>query len=383
MATPVLLSGGTELQMLSMVRILVREGYRVSVCCYYESDPAILAEFQSAGAEVDLLGLNRTTGKSTAREIVVLYRALRKVFKAHPDSIVHVQYVAPGLIPVLAAKVSGIKTIFATIHYPRHRLGRKEALLVRLAARMCTLFICNSSATERSWFGSAGIFSGSVKTERRHCTIFNGVDEKAIGRLSSSVNKTAAKKKLGVGREKIVGVVGRLRSEKGHEFLFRAMAQVLTAYPSVRLLVAGDGPERDLLTALAKELGIEKNIVWTGTKTQKEIFSLYGIFDLVVVPSQFEGFSLTAAEAMAAEIPVVASDVGGLRDVVDDQETGLLVPYNDTERLQRAILQLLRDEELSDNMGAAGRKKVKRQFSMEQYQRSLLAAYRVSSQNGQ
>jgi glycosyltransferase involved in cell wall biosynthesis len=379
--TPVLLSGGTEMQMLSMVRILIKEGYRVSVCCYYEFDPAILAEFESAGAAVNLLRLKRSTGKSTLDEIAILYRLLRKLFQAHPDSIVHIQYVAPGLIPVLAAKFSGIKTIFATIHYPRHMLGLKDVFFVRLASRMCTLFICNSSATERSWFGTSEVFSGTVKTDQPHCTIFNGVDEKKIGRLSSSVNTTAARKKLGIKREKVVGVIGRLRGEKGHEFLFRAMVGVLSSRPSVKLLMLGDGPDRNFLMSRAKDLRIEKNVVWGGTKAQRDIFSLYGIMDLVVVPSQFEGFSLTAAEAMAAGVPVVASDVGGLRDVVDDHETGLLVPYNDIERLQSAILQLLNDEKLSRTLGVSGRKKVKRQFSMEQYKASLLAVYRIFSEN--
>ena len=366
-----------------MVRILVNNGYRVSVCCYYEYDPRIVDEFQSTGAVVELLHLTRSAGQSTLGEISTLFRALVAEFHSHRDSIVHVQYVAPGLVPIVAAKFSGIRTIFATIHYPRHALGIMELLFVRLAARVSTLFICNSTATEDSWFGASKLFDTSLKLSAHHCTIYNAVDEKKISLLSSSVDGNAKRRELGIGREKIICVVGRLRSEKGHEFLFRAMVQVLQFFTSVRLLLVGEGPDKARLQALAVELGIEKNIVWAGAKSQDETFSLYGIADVVVVPSQFEGFGLTAAEAMAAGIPVVGTDVGGLRDVVDDQSTGFLVPYNDSQRLSEAILRLLRDEALSKKMGMAGREKVRRQFSLPQYESSLIAVYSRYLHNAQ
>jgi L-malate glycosyltransferase len=373
--TPVLLLGGTEIQTLSMVRILIKGGYRVTVCCYYEYDSRIVDEFQSAGAEIELLKLDRSTTKSKFGEIVTLVRSLFSEFHTHRGSIVHVQYVAPGLVPVLAAKISGVQRIFATIHYPRHDLGNMELLFVRLAARLCTFFICNSAATERSWFGVSKRYDASMKPNVYHCTIYNAVDENKISLLSSSIDRKAMRRELGIGGEKIIGVVGRLRSEKGHEFLLHAMVKVLYSFPSARLLCVGEGPDAIRLQALAVELGIEKNIIWAGAKTQDQAFSLFGIMDVVVVPSQYEGFGLTAAEAMAAGVPVVASDVGGLRDVVDDHLTGFLVPYNDVQELSKTILRLLNDDVLAKTMGKAGREKVGRQFSLSQYEFSLLAVY--------
>jgi len=374
-ATPVLLLGGTEMQMLSMVRILVKNGYRVSVCCYYEYDLHIVDEFQSAGAVVELLHLNRSIGKSTFGEIVDLFRALVAEFQSHSGSVVHVQYVAPGLVPILAAKFSGVRTIFATVHYPRHTLGAMELFFVRLAARMCNLFMCNSAATERSWFGTHRLYDASMRLNGRHCTIYNAVDEEKISSLSSSVDRDAKKGELGIGQEKIIGVVGRLRSEKGHEFLFYAMVKVLHSFPSVWLFLVGDGPDKDRLHALAVKLGIEKSIIWAGAKTQEEAFSLYGIMDVVVVPSQFEGFGLTAAEAMAAGIPVVASNVGGLPEVVEDRQTGLLVPPRDVEKLSASILELLTDPAKRSRLGVNGRLRVQQLFSLERFRASIVSVY--------
>jgi L-malate glycosyltransferase len=373
--TPVLLLGGTEIQMLSMVRILVKNGYHVAVCCYYEYDSHVVDDFQSAGAKVELLKLDRSSGKSKSGEIAVLVRSLLSVMNSHRGSIVHVEYVAPGLVPVIVSKISGVQQIFATIHYPRHGLGIMELLFVRLAARLCDVFICNSAATERSWFGGSKPHDATLDLNSYHCTIYNAVDNKKISLLSSSIHKNAKKREMGIGGEKIIGIVGRLRSEKGHEFLFSAMVNVLHSFPSVRLLLVGDGPDKIRLHAIAAELGIEKSIVWAGPKTQDETFSLYGIMDIVVVPSQFEGFGLAAAEAMAAGLAVVASDVDGLRDVVDDNSTGILVPYNDSRKLSEAILHLLNNDALSKKMGAAGHEKAALQFSLSQYESSLLAVY--------
>ena len=378
--TPVLLLGGTEIQMLSMVRILVKSGYRVTICCYYEYDTRIVNNFQSAGAEIELLKLDRSGRKSKLAETVILLRSLVSECHSHHRVIVHVQYVAPGLVPVLAAKISGVRSVLATIHYPRHDLGVMKLYFVRLAAYLCDLFICNSAATERSWFGESNTFDASKKSNVDHCTIYNAVDEKKISLLSSSIDRNAARRELGIGEEKIIGVVGRLRSEKGHEFLLRAMVNVLRSFPPVRILLVGEGPDKIRLHTLAAELGIEKNIIWAGSKTQDETFSLYGIMDIVVVPSQYEGFGLTAAEAMAAEVPVVASSVGGLRDVVENNLTGLLVAYGDIQGLCDAILLILRDSLLAKRMGIAGREKVERQFSLSQYETSLLAVYNRYSQ---
>jgi L-malate glycosyltransferase len=363
------------MQMLSMVRILGSNGYRVSVCCYYEHDARVVDEFRSAGAEVELLNLHRSSGKTNFEEMITLFRTLVAVFQPHKGSIVHVQYVAPGLIPILAARRSGVRTIFATIHYPRHALGMMELFFVRLAARMCNLFMCNSAATERSWFGTQKLYDASIGLNGRHCTIYNAVDEEKISSLSSSLDRKATRGELGIGQEKIIGVVGRLRSEKGHEFLFHAMVKVLHSFPSVRVFLVGDGPDKDRLHALAVDLGIDKSIIWAGAKTQEETFSLYGIMDVVVVPSQFEGFGLTAAEAMAAGIPVIASNVGGLPEVVEDQKTGLLVPPGDVEKLSASILELLTDPVKRTRLGLNGRLRARQLFSLEKFRTSMMSVY--------
>ncbi len=375
-ATPVLLLGGTEMQTLEMVRVLVKNGYDVTICCYYEYNNAVVDDFRFAGATVQLLKLDRLVTTKFVRQFVQLFLALLKVIRSEIPDVVHVQYLAPGLIPIFAAKMAGVKKVFATVHYPRNRFGNREKLFVRLAAKLCTMFFCNSVATEESWFGTGTVYGDSTcNSGSRHCTLYNSVDIQHIEECIGVVARTTIKKELGITRRPVVGVVARLRSEKGHSFLLHAMKRVAQTMPRTVLLIIGDGPDKSELQALAENLLLVDNVRWLGSKPHEEILALYGIMDIVAVPSEYEGFGLSAAEAMAAGVPVVASDVGGLREVVDAGTTGLLVPYGAADEMSEALLSLLRYPASARRMGKLGREKIERQFSLPKYSSLLIAAY--------
>ncbi len=375
-AVPMLLRGGTEIQTLALARVLREERYRVIVCCYYEFEANVVEEFQKEGAEVHRLQLRRFDKKYSYSQMITLLWKLSFFFKKIAPDIVHVQYVAPGLVPILAAKLAGVKTVFATIHYPRYIFGKREERFVHIASRLCTMFFCNSLATERSWFGTGMMYdSAEFNLSRRHCTIYNSIDVHRIEKFSGSVNRTAFKKKLGVTNKYIIGVVARLRSEKGHSFLLHAMKQVLQSAPSTTLAVIGDGPDKFALQSLAEKLHIDSNILWLGSKSQEETFQLYGVMDVVVVPSEFEGFGLSAAEAMAASLPVIASGVGGLREVVDDGKSGILVSFGDVEKMTSSLLELLSDAERAKDMGKRGKERIEQLFSFSRFQQAISRAY--------
>lgn len=375
-AIPMLLRGGTEIQTLALVRVLRTEGYRVIVCCYYESESTIVAEFEKEGAEVHRLHLQRSQGHTSYGQMLILLWNLTQYFQRTQAKIVHVQYVAPGFVPIIAAKLAGVKNVFATIHYPRHLFGKREKSFVRISAKLCTMFFCNSIATERSWFGTGNMYEGArLNSNEHHCTVYNAIDIQKIEKLARSGSPKAMKKRLGIKTKHVIGVVARLRSEKGHSFLFHAMKLLLRSAPNTTLLVIGDGPDKSALQSLAMELRIADNIVWLGAKSQDEIFRLYGLMDVVAVPSEFEGFGLSAAEAMAAGLPVVASDVDGLREVVEHDKTGLLVAYGDIDKMSSSLLKLLSDKRKANSMGRNGKLRVARLFPISKFHETIMGAY--------
>lgn len=367
---PVLLVGGTEIQTINLVKVLTKCGYHVVVCCYYKYEHCIVFELKSAGAKVILMDLERTGG------LFHLLKNLTRMFVEHRPDIVHQQYIAPGLIPILAARLAGVRTVFATVHQPGRTYGVKARLMLRTAARLCTAFFCNSLSVERSWFGDCALFCLDKVGARKHWTIYNSVDCEYIATVAEKANKLALRTALELGDVPVVGGVGRFRGEKGQTVLIEAMAEVIKQAPDAVLLLVGDGPDRAMLEQKAASLGVADNVVWTGQRSADEVYRLYAIMDVVAVPSLFEGFGLVAAEAMAAGKPVVASDVDGLAEVVAAGETGLLVPPGDAESLAAALVRLLGDARLAEQFGRAGRIRVQEKFSMETYRTNIVEAYR-------
>lgn len=369
-AIPVLLIGGTEMQTLNLVEVLADNGYRVTVCCYYVHDVAMVAQFEERGAKVWLMQLKKAEGlMHLAKSLITYFRKMK------PD-IVHVQYIAPGLVPVIAARLAGIRTVFATVHQTATPYGKNAKLMFKIAARLCTAFFCVSKSVEQSWFGNSQLFNpDEIDLKQRHCTIYNAVDNDMISAFVRQTDTTALRNTLGIGNRRVIGFVGRLHKEKGLGILIDALPHILDKQPDSILMVVGDGPDRAGLELKAASLKLVRHIIWLGQKRPEDVYRLYHIMDVIAVPSLFEGFGLTVAEAMAAGVPTVGSNVGGLAEVIEDGLTGVLVPRGNSEALASALIELLSDQDRAMEMGQKGQARVQEYFSMEKFNRSLLAAY--------
>ena len=161
----------------------------------------------------------------------------------------------------------------------------------------------------------------------------------------------------------IVGVVARLEPEKGHPTLLEAWPAVLRAVPDAYLLIVGEGSRRDALEAQARELRIAHRVVFTGRRD--DVPAVTAALDVAVLPSYREAQGLTILEAMALSRPVVASNVGGIPEMIEDGVTGLLVPPHDADALAAAIIRLLLDHPYADTLGRAGHDLVHERFCIE------------------
>ena len=378
LATPVLLLGGTEVHILDLVRVLVAAGYDTLVCCYCEHDAAIVEAVRREGARVTLLGIGRRGGRLGPNGVARLVRRFGAEIRQFQPDILHVQYLAPGLLPVAVARLAGQKTIFATVHIAgADYYGPRARFLLRRAASLCTAFFCVSRAVESFWFGSSRLLDPTgVGDGRRHFTIYNAVPCEQIEEVVGSVDRQVLRNELGVDDSPVVGFVGRLAHQKGLPPLVRAFATVAQAVPRAKLVVVGDGPERAGLERDLQERGLHDRTLLLGAQTRERVFRYLSIFDVLAVPSLYEGFGLMAAEAGAASVPAVASAVAGLSEVVEDEVTGLLVAPGDAEGLAVALIRLLGDPARRLAMGEAARESVRRRFSFDGFQAATLAAYR-------
>jgi glycosyltransferase involved in cell wall biosynthesis len=161
----------------------------------------------------------------------------------------------------------------------------------------------------------------------------------------------------------LIGVVGLLRPQKAHEVLFDAVVQIARVRPDVRVLLVGNGPERERLGRLAEDLAISENVIFAGLRT--DIPDVLASFDIAVCCSDFEGSPLSVLEYMDAGLPVVGTRVGGLPDMIVPDVTGLLVPRRDPPALANALLELLRDPERGRAMGRRGRARRRSEFDLD------------------
>jgi len=171
----------------------------------------------------------------------------------------------------------------------------------------------------------------------------------------------------------LVCAVGRLSPEKGHGFLLAAFREVVAAVPEARLVLVGDGPLRSRLQAQAARWSLSDHVIFAGYRNDVE--AIIAASDLLVMSSLREGFGDPIIEAMALCKPVIASRVGGMVEIVRDEETGLLVPSGDPDTLALAMIKLLKDPQAREQMGLQGRQVALREFSVQRLADDLAKLY--------
>lgn len=174
----------------------------------------------------------------------------------------------------------------------------------------------------------------------------------------------------------VIGAVSRLSIEKGMSYLVEAFALVRQRYgKQVTLRIAGDGPEEDALKALAAKLEVDDGIEFLGWVDHAELPALLQDFDIFALPSTYEGFGVAAAEASAIALPVMATNVHGIPDVVLDGRTGILTPPADPSAFAAALARLIEDVDLRHQLGEAGREYVASQYDWQQNTLQMDAIY--------
>jgi glycosyltransferase involved in cell wall biosynthesis len=171
----------------------------------------------------------------------------------------------------------------------------------------------------------------------------------------------------------IVGVVARLEPEKGHPTLIEAWPLVLQQVPDAYLLIVGEGSQREALERQVQELRIAHRVVFTGRRD--DVPAVTAALDCAVLPSYREAQGLTILEAMALSRPVVASNVGGIPEMIDDGVSGLLVPPHDATALAAAISRVLLDHPLADTLARKGHDVVHERFCVELMVRAVETIY--------
>ncbi len=297
--------------------------------------------------------------KSTRPFDVGLLVRMRKTIKKNNIDLVHSHLPDANTYSCIAAATAGVP-IIATYHGQIGKSGKKidiGNLKLRIVRRFAAKVVTVSDYLKNELIQMAGFPS-----QRIH-TIYNGID---FSRFNHDVDINEKKRELGLNRsDKLVGMVGNIRPTKGYEYYIRAAAIITKKIENVKFLIIGDGPPylKEKVINEINNLGLSDRVLMLGFR--EDVPELLKILDVFVLSSISEGLSIATIEAMGAYVPVVATDCGGPREIIENEKNGFLVPSENEEKLAEKITLILEDRELSKSLSINAARHVRERFNIE------------------
>ncbi|MFC1806799.1 lipopolysaccharide heptosyltransferase II [Candidatus Omnitrophota bacterium] len=349
---PELNIGGVETGTLDLAKELIKQGHKAVVI---SNGGELVKELERCGGVHYVLPVH----EKSPITIFSMVSKIKEIIEREDISIVHARSRAPAFSAFLAARA--MKVAFITTchgHYSPHIFSRVMG--------WGKYIIVSSNVVARHMINNFGVPRSKIRLIPR------GVDTRKFTYKEADQHKKK--------REYIVGLIGRITPIKGHVHLIRAISKVIRFMPNVKVLVIGDAPSskpgyRNELQALTKRLGLSKYIQFIGER--HDIPQQLKKMDLLIMPSVGEEtFGRVIIEAQSSGVPVIASRVGGIIDIIEDGENGLLVNPADWSGLSDAIIKVLKDKDLRKKLSVNGRRSVVKKFSLSQMYIKTLDVYK-------
>ena len=352
--------GGAEQVVINLAKGIDKKKFNVIVCCL--NDKGIFAqEVEKEGIEVIALG------KKGKFDATVLFKLIR-VIKKYKIDIVHTHLWTSDFWGRIAAKLAGVPVIISTVHNVDVWKPKVFLLIDRILSYFTDKIIAVSNTVKYFYINNAKIPKNKIET------IYNGID---VDKFNIKVNRNIKRRELGLNADtKVLAVIGRLVEQKGHIYFLECFRKLLGKYSDIQGLIVGDGPLRGELEERSKMLGLNGRVIFTGIRN--DIPEILKIIDVLVVPSLYEGLPTIILEAMAAGVPVVATNVGGNSEIIVNGETGFIVPPKDSSVLAEYIGKILENNNLVESMRVMSRERAIQYFSLDKMMREVEGIYKNS-----
>lgn len=353
--------GGAEEHLLSLILNLNRERFFPMVCCIGKCGP-IGEEIREAGIPVVELGKLDRGGFDW--KIVTL---LRDLLRQERIDLLHTHLYHPNMYGRLAAFREGIPVV-CTVHniYVRPKLHRR--LINRWLAEKTARIIAVSSRVRDDILRYDRVQSSKV------LVVPNGVE---MARFAPSLTRQRARERLGITDDRyIIGTLGRLETQKGLPYLIEALRLLSESGNRAFLLIVGSGREEGRLREMVSRCGLEDCVQFLGMR--RDVPEIHRVMDVFVLPSLWEGLPIALLEAMASGLPVVATPVGGIPEVIQNGKNGLLVPKEDPVALAEALLKIRQSPLWAEELGREGRETVRERYSHRRVAEHVMEIYRES-----
>ncbi len=359
--------GGAQRNTLLTLKGLMRDGYQTDLVC--GPGGPLIREAEAVKVRVHVIDeLIRPV--DPAKDFWALLK-LYKLFKSHKYDLVHTHSTKAGLLGRLAAWWAGVPSIVHTIHgVPFEMNGSYRSRfyinLERLIGSMTDCIICVGDVLRQE------VATWKMVPSEKLCTIYSGID------LAAYVpQRSAAQMKQELGLEgvwPIVGCIGRLSEQKAQYHLVNAISYLTGKYPQIKLILVGNGELRAQLESQVRDKSLSSHVLLLGDRD--DIADLLNIFDVYAMSSLWEGVGRALTEAMYAGLPIVATQVNGVKELIQHEVTGLLTSTRDPNALAASIDRLVVDINLAQHLGSNARRKAEELMGGERMIKAIEEAYR-------
>lgn len=349
------LKGGGQISLWNLVMRLNKDRFRTFFVC--PSEGSFTDILRKAQISIDIVNFSPLKRPNLFAVISTIVK-IKRIIKKNKIDIVHSNGPRMSLLSALAAKLA--KT--AIIWHERTLVEKGMWDSDRFFACLADKIICNSDAIRQR-------FLKKGKIHEKVITIINGVDTDLF---NPCVDGSSVRKELNIkDSEIIIGIAGRIDPTKGQLYFLEAARDLVSKYDNLKFLIAGDAFGKRLIEYKRKldefiaENNLGEKVIFIGAR--KDMPHVLAAMDIVVLASDAEGCGRVIFESMSSAKPMVGTNSGGTPEIIQDKETGLLVPPKDSKSLAKAINVLLSDQEFSKNMGEKGRKRVEDYFTIEEH----------------
>lgn len=374
--------GGAQEVVRTLIEHLASAGCQPIVCTF--KDGPLRRDIEQLGIKVEVLPERRhsiVTFPLFVLDMIRIWKSLAELVQKYRIDVIQTHLLRSlDFLVLLLLYTTNLRVVLWTFHSASFELiasmlpkfkwllipkKYSHRLLYRCASHLVSGFIAVSDQVEQAMIETIGPIQNKITV------IYNGVDVKRYGK---PVDKVTIRSQLGLeANARLIAVVATLREPKGHRYLIEAVAAIVPRHPDLHVLFIGDGELKEELRAQVKRLNLDGHIHFLGSRS--DVPELLAASDFFVLPSLWEGLPMALLEAMATGLPIVATEVSGTVQVVVPNETGILVPPGDVQRLAQAIEQLLSDPAQAQRMGAAARRRVEAEFSAQKQADEHMALY--------
>ena len=351
--------GGAERQLVELIKGLDRTKFEIYLCCLVNDPGGYTNELHKLGIKI----------KYFSRAFMLDIKPIIQIsqyIKEMKIELVHSFNCLGALFGVIAAKIAGRRVICSGIRNAKDQ-SAMYWIYKRIESVLSDYLVSNSMAG----------FTNRFKKNKKHFrVVYNGID---FNRFELNVTDTDnVKEELGVSKfSHIVGMVASLSDHKDHQTLLDAIPLVLSRFANTCFLLIGDGPIRENLERKVKRQGLEKNVIFTGYRSNVD--RIYPAMDVSVLVTRskliLEGISNSLLESMASGIPVIATTGGGTDEVIVHGRNGLMVPPADPKHLAESIIDVMSNQKKASAMAKVALQDVKAKFGLDRYVEDYVSLY--------